>query len=320
MKKIILLLLLVTSILGYGQIPDPIPNTYVNDLTGTLRPGEVRSLNETILSIEKKSSVQIAIVLINDLPANYEIEDYAREVGRRWHVGNAKNGLVYIAAVNQHKQRLEVASELEGDIPDIIAKEITDNLKPNFKNKDYFGGLQVLLSGINERIDPVIKEQKRLAEIVQEKKNKETADALITVFIWIVAIASFGLALWYFVFYPIQKRKRKEREELEEKERKDREKQREKTMSSYYERYRQNAASKSGISRKITPKSETAYIPPIIPLPNNDDTYNRSSYSSSSSSDSGSSSSSDYGNWGSGSDSSSSSDSGFSGGGSSNDW
>src|SRR5438105_648042 len=319
MKKLLIILALLVPYFSFCQIPEPLPNTYVNDLAGVLKPDELKSLNETILAVEKISSVQIAIVLINDLPDRYEIEDYAREIGRKWHVGNAKNGLVYVAAINAHKQRLEVASELEGDIPDIVAKQITDNLKPNFKNKDYYGGLQVLLNGINERIDPVIKEQNRLAELEQAKKNQKLFDGFISVLVWIGGIGVAAAVVWYFIFYPIQRRKRKAREEAEEKERelqRLKEKERRASYASTMNSFK-SSHSAPPPPKPIAREEKTTYIPPIIPLSTDSDNYRSSSSSSSNSSDNSSS----YGNWAScSSDSSSSSDSGYSGGGSSNDW
>ena len=91
MKKLFLFLILIPPF-ALAQVPDPLPNTYVNDLTGSLTIQEIKKLNEKIRSIETKTSVQIAIVLINDLPADMEIEQYVLVVGRKWHVRSSGLG------------------------------------------------------------------------------------------------------------------------------------------------------------------------------------------------------------------------------------
>lgn len=291
MKRLLTLLLLPAITLA--QIPDPLPNTYVDDLAGVLTTYQVGKINEQVHQLETKYSVQLAIVLVGDLPTNYEIEDYAREIGRKWHVGNARNGLVYVAAINQHKQRLEVAANLEGLIPDITARHLTDNIKPFFRNKDYATGLLNMVKEIDDLINSEAQEQRKLAE---EERNKKSDNTLL---IGLLLIVCF-IGPWIIAVWIINRRKKKRI-----------------TPEPKY--------SPSTIASRYAGSSN--YVAPVIV--NNENNYSsgysksddddRPSYRSSSS-DSGSSSNSDYGNWGSGSSDSGSSDSGFSGGGSSNDW
>src|ERR1044072_2252042 len=295
MKKLLLLLLLPATL--FAQIPDPKPNTYVNDLADVLTDYQEGKINEQVHELEKKYSVQLAIILISALPENYVIEDYAREIVRKWHVGNARNGLVYVAAIDQRKQRLEVAANLEGLIPDAIALHLTDHIKPFFRNKDYAGGLLNMVKEIDDLINPEAQEQRKLAEAELQKKSDNAFSAFVTT---ILGITGIGLLIVIVLWI---KRKRKKKEEPQE-----------------------PAYKPSLISSRYS-GSSTYVAPVIVNNENNyssgytkrDDDYS-SGYSSRSSDDS-SSSSSDYGNWGSGSsDSSSSYDSGYSGGGSSNDW
>lgn len=296
MKKLLLLLLLPLSV--FSQIPDPISGTYINDLANVITEDQEQKINENVNLLEKKYSVQLAIILVNEIPENYSIEDYAREVGRKWHVGNARNGLVYVAAINQRKQRLEVAANLEGIITDAIALHITDNIKPYFRNKDYVGGVLNMVKEIDGFVNPEAQAQLKLAEAEEQKKSDELFGMFLSVVLWMLGIGSaIGLILWVI--------KRKKKKEIPE--------------EPKYTQY--------PISPQYNRSSN--YITPIII--NNDSNYSSGysnyndygsgSSSSSSSNSSSSSSSSDYGNWGSGSsDSSSSYDSGYSGGGSSNDW
>jgi uncharacterized membrane protein YgcG len=291
MKKLLLLLLFPATL--FAQIPDPLLGTYINDRAGVLTDYQIGKINEQVHSIEKKYSVQLAIVLIGELPANYEIEDYAREIGRKWHVGNAKNGLVYVAVINQHKQRLEVAANLEGLIPDITALRLTNNIKPFFRNKDYAGGLLNMVKEIDDILNPEAQEQRRLADAEQQKKADNSFGLFLNI---ILLITGIGLIIGVIIWVRSKRRKKEVSQEPAYKP---------SPFSNHY----------SGSSNYIAPvviSNENNYSSGYS---KRDDDYN------SGSSDSSSSSSSDYGNWGSGSsDSSSSYDSGYSGGGSSNDW
>lgn len=290
MKQLFLLLLLPATLIA--QIPDPQPNTYVNDLANVLTDHQEQKINEQVRQLEKKYSVQLAVVLIGDLPENYQIEDYAREVGRKWHVGNARNGLVYVAAINQRKQRLEVAANLEGLIPDATALHLTDHIKPFFRNKDYTAGLLNMIKEIDDLINPEAQEQRKLAEAEKQKRADKAFSVFLTVIFWLLGIVAVILIIAWILY----RRKKKAKPE-------------------------EPVYKPSSISSWYTGSSN--YVAPVIV--NNESNYSSgysqrddSGYSSGSSS---SSSSSDYGNWGSGSsDNSSSSDSGYSGGGSSNDW
>ena len=61
------------------------------------------------------------------------------------------NGIVILAAMQEHKLRIEVGYGLEGVIPDVTAKAIIDNdVTPNFKSKDYYRGLDAAINSIME--------------------------------------------------------------------------------------------------------------------------------------------------------------------------
>jgi len=62
----ILLIFIVLPLLSLGQIPEPKANSYVNDCTGSLKPEEIQSLNEQILALEQQTTVQLAVLLIDN--------------------------------------------------------------------------------------------------------------------------------------------------------------------------------------------------------------------------------------------------------------
>jgi uncharacterized protein len=134
------------------QIPAPQEGTYVNDYTNRLDASEIFQLNQSIAQLENETDVQLAIILINDLPENISIEDYARRIGNEWKVGNHFNGLVYVAVLNARRQRLEVAKNLEGDIPDITAFQIIESLKTDLRQENYFAAMNLLVEQVSETL------------------------------------------------------------------------------------------------------------------------------------------------------------------------
>lgn len=188
MKKLLLLIFLL-PLLMMAQVPDPLPGTYVNDNSGTLSLQDIGEINMKINALEKKYTVQLAVVIVDRLPENLSIEEYAMQVGRKWHVGKADNGLVYVLSLSQRKQRLEVARNLEGTIPDIAASKILDNMKPLLKSKDYKNAILRMIADIDDQLVPVQAEQKAL---INKPKEENTNGYWFLLLIPVIG----GLLIW----------------------------------------------------------------------------------------------------------------------------
>lgn len=153
-RKIPLLtaLLVCFSILAVAQkIPArPSPPTLVNDFADVLTAEEERRLEQQLVAYDDTTSNQVAIVLINTLD-DYPIEEYALRLFREWGIGNKQtnNGVLILAAIDDHKVRIEVGYGLEGAIPDITANHIIrDDIAPNFRSGDYYEGLAAAANSI----------------------------------------------------------------------------------------------------------------------------------------------------------------------------
>lgn len=338
-KKILFLLLFI-PVLSISQIPEPEKGTYVNDQYGYLHPTQRLQINKQLRKIEDSTGVQVAIILIPAVPEQYSIEDYAREIGRKWHVGNAKNGLVYIAAIDQRKQRLEVASHLEGTVTDATASHLLAGVKPFFRAQKYAEGLTSMITQLQQVLETAKDEQRKLTADELKKKKAAGMPWWGWLLIWPICLGVPS----YVIFRHLRKRREKKRqEELQARLKREAEIDRQVYANLKKQIDPENKYDKYGRPRQTQPATRNNIItddpvllvpPPEItePIPMPIKSYSRDDdsgssgggYSSGSSgSDSGGSSgSSDYGSWGSGSSDSgsSSSDSGFSGGGSSDSW
>jgi len=112
----------------------------------------VQQLNLRLRRLEDSTTVQVAILLIADLPANLSLEEFARTVGNTWKVGINHNGIVYVAVLNERRQRLEIAERLEGDIPDMIAAQMIDNLRSDLQAGDFYGAMNLLITQVDFRL------------------------------------------------------------------------------------------------------------------------------------------------------------------------
>jgi uncharacterized protein len=90
----------------------------------------------------------MAVVLVyvdGRLPADTTLEDFANNAFRAWRIGQKgkDNGVLFVAFLDDRVMRIEVGYGLEGAIPDVRARQITnDFVKPLFRAGDYAGGVE----------------------------------------------------------------------------------------------------------------------------------------------------------------------------------
>lgn len=144
MKKcIIALFFTLFSTIGFAQDFPAKPNTLVNDYTGTLTKTQVDQLEQKLVAFDDSTSTQIAIAILKSV-GDYDISEYALELGRKWGVGSKgkNNGILIVVALGDRKISIQTGYGVEGALPDMYARRIIDNeIKPHFKSGDYYGGL-----------------------------------------------------------------------------------------------------------------------------------------------------------------------------------
>lgn len=144
MKKIITVLFLsLLTLAGFAQNYPAKPNTLVNDYTGTLSASQKQELENKLVAFDDSTSTQIAIAIVKTV-GEYDINEYALGLGRSWGVGGAKknNGVMIVVSLGDRKIAMQTGYGVEGALPDIITKRIIENeIKPYFKEGDYYGGL-----------------------------------------------------------------------------------------------------------------------------------------------------------------------------------
>ncbi|MEQ9187932.1 MAG: TPM domain-containing protein [Cryomorphaceae bacterium] len=154
----------------------PTPKKLVNDYAGVLSKSEVQRLEAKLVSYDNETSTQLSVVTIASLDGD-DLFDYSQRLAEAWGIGGGDNdnGVLLLIAIKERGIRIHTGYGTEGAIPDAIAKRIVENeIKPNFRNDDYYGGL-------NAATDAMI--QALAGEYKGEPKAKENAPLRIIPFI-----------------------------------------------------------------------------------------------------------------------------------------
>ena len=136
-------------------VPVPALTAPVTDLTGTLTPEQTAALDQELRAFAAQKGSQIAVLMVPST-APEAIEQYSIRVTDAWKLGRKgrDDGVLLLVAKDDRALRIEVGYGLEGAIPDAIAKRlIAEVITPQFKQGDYFGGLQAGVQQIMKLID-----------------------------------------------------------------------------------------------------------------------------------------------------------------------
>jgi uncharacterized protein len=203
MKKLALVISLLFSICAFAQIDKVVPKRptaprLVNDFANLLTQDQIDALERKLVAYDDSTSNQIAIVILPTITANgdeYPIEDVALRILRDWGVGSKKNnnGIVLLAAMEERKLRIEVGYGLEGAIPDITAKTIIENdLRPNFRNQDYYRGLDAAINSIIQAAAGEYKAPEGYRDRGKEGAGRGLGKIIVGIIILIVILSMFG--------------------------------------------------------------------------------------------------------------------------------
>ena len=122
-------------------------NKLVNDYVNTIDDTQEQALEYKLAQFAKRTSTQIAIVLVDDL-CGYDKAQYTFELGEKWGVGQKgfDNGVVIMVkptgGKGQRHTFIAIGYGLEEVIPDAIAKRIVEReMIPRFKEGRIYEGI-----------------------------------------------------------------------------------------------------------------------------------------------------------------------------------
>jgi len=184
MKKVLWLLIVCGFFLINKAVDTTLPQPYawVNDYAELLDADEEKLLNDSLQLLEKLSSTQVFIAIVENIPESSYLEKYSHDLATEWKVGTKgnNNGVLLLVSLSDQKMRIEVGYGLEGVLTDALSRRIMDNIiKPEFKKGNYFAGLANGATAITKAVKG-------------EYKGKEKEDAELgiggTIFMVIIII------------------------------------------------------------------------------------------------------------------------------------
>ncbi len=167
-----ILLLVSTSLLAQSTLKS-IPNqklingSYVSNPDRILDDATVRELDNLLTSLEKQTTAQVAVVVVESI-GDVDIFEFAQKLFDNWGIGNKDNdnGWLVLFVNDKRTVRFHTGYGLEGALPDVVCKRIQrDFMVPEFKNGNYNAGMLAGLQQVEKVLtDPTYAEELKASE------------------------------------------------------------------------------------------------------------------------------------------------------------
>lgn len=179
MRAVARLLLILAAALGFAlpaaaqDFPER-GTAPVVDAANVIDDATEARLTQELAAFEQRSQRQFVIATIPDLQG-YDIADYGYRLGREWGLGDAENndGIILIVAPNEKRMRIEVGYGLEGVIPDGLAFEYIEAMKPYFREGDYSGGIAMAADRIIDQLELPPEEAAQVAAQAEQARESD---------------------------------------------------------------------------------------------------------------------------------------------------
>ncbi len=183
---------LALSALAHAQPSFPERGTApVVDQANIIDDATEAQLTARLDAFEQANQRQFVVATVDSLQG-YDIADYGYQLGRYWGLGDAENndGIILLVAPNEKKMRIEVGYGLEAIIPDGLAFEYIEGMKPYFRNGDFSGGIAWGADQIIRQLELPPEEAQAIAQQVSENRGREGGFPIGAIF-WIGFILIF---------------------------------------------------------------------------------------------------------------------------------
>ena len=216
LKKIKIVILLVFASIQHITAQEyPVISDMVTDNAAIFSVDEAQYLRQKLTAYEAKTSHEIVILTIDRLNGN-SIESYAYSVfnqeGNSFGKKEIDNGLLILISRNDRKVRIEVGNGLEPIVTDALASRIIRNIiTPNFKESNYFNGIDIATSQLIKLIDDPRYEQEfsNYYPEVEETSSSEVSNVTKFFVSLFLTVVYFLLGFYGYNKLVVKKGKRK---------------------------------------------------------------------------------------------------------------
>jgi uncharacterized protein len=126
-----------------AEVAVPPLRARVTDLTGTLSPSQIQSLELRLRDFERTKGSQIAVLMLPSTQPETTF-DYGVRVYDEWKLGRKgiDDGVLIVVAKDDRRVWIVTGRGAEGPLPDAAVKRIVEeDITPRFRQGDYYGGI-----------------------------------------------------------------------------------------------------------------------------------------------------------------------------------
>ncbi len=210
--------LLILSTLTFGQYPQKIEGTYIQDHAQVLTPEQESALDSKVKTLKASKDIEIGIVTVGTTDGVAPV-DYATGIGRAYGIGSAEGehrGIVVLLAINDRQAWIEPSRHLEGVYTDGTCGAIYRSMKPFLKQGNYDGALNFAADQLIA-LGPKVDAQQTQGVASDTKPNTTSGGSsgiglIMLIGLGLILIVNGGIAIGTYV------KNKREREEQERRE------------------------------------------------------------------------------------------------------
>ena len=195
-------LVLVMGMLFFGQVFAQKIEKIVEDKIDILTEEQENALANEIKNL---SSDHTKIVIYIDSKSDQDIFDFSQGLYDENEIGGSNDdGVLFVILLDSKKMRIHTGYGAESFLPDAICNRIlVEIVKPYFKDKRYYEGIDAGLSEIISKFEAPVVEK-----VEEYKLSNEAARNIIIIFLSIISLI-FGIPLYKFLSYTYEMNKKK---------------------------------------------------------------------------------------------------------------
>jgi uncharacterized membrane protein YgcG len=155
MKRILLLVFLLTCVISYSKEIPNVPTAHCTDKVGVLQKATIDSLNLKLQQLQLETGTHF-LVYIDDSLYGENLEEYVDKLFNTWELGekDKNNGVLFAIFIKDRSFRISVGYGLEGYLPDLKLNRLQEErLIPEFKNGNYDAGVSKLTLAIINQLN-----------------------------------------------------------------------------------------------------------------------------------------------------------------------
>lgn len=160
MKKLVLILLFLTSMVSAIEIPTIPSNTFVYDGAGIMSANQVYQFNAIAADLAKNARFGISVATFKSIDGQDPVE-FSLKVAQKWAIcsKDSNEGVLIYVVMDPHYRGVQVGYGSEGYLPDVLVEHMQEvSLVPALQNGEGGVGIIKLASMIAQKVQ----EEKRI--------------------------------------------------------------------------------------------------------------------------------------------------------------